>query len=170
MARLFGTDGVRGLANVELTPELRHGRRRRRVSRSLSEGHRPTVVVGRDTARRPASCSRPRSPPGLASAGADVIQLGVRADPGGRAPVAASGADLGVVLSASHNPMPDNGIKIFGRGGFKLADDVEDSIEALRRGTAVGRARPAPTSAGCVGRSRPGRDGRGVRPPPAQRR
>ena len=127
MARLFGTDGVRGLANVELTPEL---------AMSIAIGavtvlpmSRPTVVIGRDT-RPSGELLEAAVSAGLASAGADVIQLGVVPTPAVAHAVAASGADLGIVLSASHNAMPDNGIKIFGSGGFKLPDDVEDQIEA----------------------------------------
>jgi phosphoglucosamine mutase len=128
MARLFGTDGVRGLANVELTPEL---------AMSIAVGavtvlpvSRPTVVIGRDT-RPSGELLEAAVSAGLASAGADVIQLGVVPTPAVAHAVAASGADLGIVLSASHNAMPDNGIKIFGAGGFKLPDDVEDQIEAF---------------------------------------
>jgi phosphoglucosamine mutase len=146
MGRLFGTDGVRGLANVELTPEL---------AMAIGVGavtvlpvSRPTVVVGRDT-RPSGELLEAAVSAGLASAGADVIQLGVVPTPAVAHAVAASGADLGVVLSASHNAMPDNGIKIFGSGGFKLADDVEDQIEAFvvappqqrPTGAAVGRLR-----------------------------
>ena len=88
------------------------------------------MVVGRDT-RPSGELLEAAVSAGLASAGADVIQLGVVPTPAVAHAVAASGADLGIVLSASHNAMPDNGIKIFGGGGFKLADEVEDRIEAF---------------------------------------
>src|ERR1700759_4430054 len=128
MARLFGTDGVRGLANAELTPELAMAVGVGAVT-VLPSG-RPTVVVGRDT-RPSGELLEAAVSAGLASAGADVISLGVVPTPAVAYAVAASGADLGIVLSASHNAMPDNGIKIFGSGGFKLADEVEDQIEAF---------------------------------------
>ncbi|MCW2547459.1 MAG: phosphoglucosamine mutase [Mycobacterium sp.] len=128
MGRLFGTDGVRGLANVELTPELAMAVGAAAV-RAL-DVRRPRVVIGRDT-RPSGELLEAAVVAGLASAGADVVQLGVVPTPAVAHAVAASGAQLGIVLSASHNPMPDNGIKIFGSGGFKLADEVEDRIEAL---------------------------------------
>jgi phosphoglucosamine mutase len=127
VARLFGTDGVRGLANAELTPELALAIGAGAV-RVLGR-QRPTVLVGRDT-RPSGEFLDAAVTAGLASAGADVVQLGVVPTPTVAHAVAASGADLGIVLSASHNKMPDNGIKIFGSGGFKLPDEVEDRIEA----------------------------------------
>jgi phosphoglucosamine mutase len=147
MARLFGTDGVRGLANVDLTPELAMAIGIGAVT--VLPVSRPTVVVGRDT-RPSGELLEAAVSAGLASAGADVIQLGVVPTPAVAHAVAASGADLGIVLSASHNAMPDNGIKVFGGGGFKLADDVEDQIEAFvvappqhrPTGADVGRLRP----------------------------
>src|ERR1700712_5987314 len=128
MGRLFGTDGVRGLANGELTPELAMAVGAAAV-RAL-DVQRPRVVIGRDT-RPSGELLEAAVVAGLASAGADVVQLGIVPTPTVAHAVAASGAELGFVLSASHNPMPDNGIKIFGSGGFKLPDEVEDRIEAL---------------------------------------
>src|ERR1700712_1533515 len=128
MGRLFGTDGVRGLANVDLTPELALAIGAGAV-RALG-ATRPTVVIGRDT-RPSGEFLEAAVIAGLASAGADVVRLGVVPTPAVAHAVAASGAELGIVLSASHNAMPDNGIKIFGSGGFKLPDAVEDRIEAL---------------------------------------
>ncbi len=127
MGRLFGTDGVRGLANVELTPELALAVGLGAVT--VLSASRPTVVVGRDT-RPSGELLEAAVSAGLASAGADVIRLGVVPTPTVAHAVAASGAHLGIVLSASHNAMPDNGIKIFGSGGFKIADEIEDRIEA----------------------------------------
>ncbi len=146
MSRLFGTDGIRGLANVELTrnspwPSVLG------LSR-CSAAARPTVVVGRDP-RPSGELLEAAVSAGLASAGADVLQLGVVPTPAVAHAVAASGAHLGIVLSASHNAMPDNGIKIFGGGGFKLADEIEDRIEAL----VATAPRDRPTGAG-VGRVR----------------
>ena len=149
MGRLFGTDGVRGLANVDLTPEL---------ALAIGQGavravgvRRPTVIIGRDT-RPSGEFLEAAVVAGLASAGADVVALGVVPTPAVAHAVAASGAELGIVLSASHNPMPDNGIKIFGSGGFKLPDEVEDRIEALVKAPDSDHA-PRPTGAD-VGRLR----------------
>lgn len=133
MSRLFGTDGIRGLANKDVTAELalEVGSAAARVlARSGEfEGHRPRAVVGRDTRvsgefLSGAICA------GLASAGVDVLNIGILPTPAIAFLTATSNVDLGVVLSASHNVMPDNGIKLFAHGGLKLADHVEDEIEA----------------------------------------
>jgi len=150
-ARLFGTDGVRGLANKELTAELA-------LDLSVAaahvlgevgafKGHRPTAVVGRDP-RASGEFLTAATIAGLASAGVDVMDAGVMPTPAIAFLIADSGADLGVMLSASHNAMPDNGIKFFARGGHKLADELEDAIEARLNepwdrpiGSDVGRVR-----------------------------
>src|SRR3954465_13246961 len=154
MARLFGTDGVRGLANASLTAELTldlsvaaaHVLGEAGAFR-LSEGRRPVAVVGRDT-RISGQFLEAAVVAGLASAGVDVQLLGVVPTPAVAYLTDALGADLGVMLSASHNAMPDNGIKFFARGGHKLPDDVEDAVEARMReawqrpiGAGVGRVR-----------------------------
>ncbi len=154
MARLFGTDGVRGLANVSLTAELA-------VDLSVAAAHvlgeagvfsdsvkgrgRPVAVVGRDT-RISGQFLEAAVVAGLASAGVDVLLLGVLPTPGVAYLTDVLGADLGVVLSASHNPMPDNGIKFLARGGVKLDDAIEIAIENRLRepwerptGAGVGR-------------------------------
>jgi len=151
MSRLFGTDGVRGLANGDLTPELATAvavASARVLSAAASR--RPVAVVGRDP-RASGEMLEAAVVAGLASAGADVLRAGVLPTPGVAHLVAEYGADFGVVLSASHNPMPDNGIKLFARGGHKLPDRVEDEIEARltepwRRptGAGVGRIRDLP--------------------------
>ncbi|MBA3020548.1 phosphoglucosamine mutase [Propionicimonas sp.] len=152
MARLFGTDGVRGTANLELTAEIA-------VELSVAAAHvlgeagaftaarRPLALVGRDT-RASGEFLESAVVAGLASAGVDVVRLGVIPTPGVAYLVANMEADLGVMLSASHNPMPDNGIKFFARGGVKLDDAIEDAIEEqmgavwLRpTGAEVGRVR-----------------------------
>ena len=151
-ARLFGTDGVRGLANKELTAELA-------LDLSVAaahvlgevgafKGHRPRAIVGRDP-RASGEFLTAATIAGLASAGVDVLDAGVMPTPAIAFLIADSGADLGVMLSASHNAMPDNGIKFFARGGHKLADDLEDAIEARLNepwdrptGPDVGRVRP----------------------------
>ncbi|MEV0290292.1 phosphoglucosamine mutase [Kribbella sp. NPDC050820] len=133
MGRLFGTDGVRGLANVDLTAELA-------LDLSVAaahvlgeagafEGHRPRAVVGRDP-RASGEFLEAAVVAGLASAGVDVVRLGVLPTPAVAYLTGSTGADLGVMLSASHNPMPDNGIKFLARGGIKLDDAIEDAIEA----------------------------------------
>lgn len=133
MARLFGTDGVRGVANIDLTAELAM-ELSVSAAKVLGEagafGSRcPRALVGRDTRisgefLSAAVCA------GLASAGVDVVDVGVIPTPGLAFLVNDQEADLGVMLSASHNPMPDNGIKFFQRGGVKLDDAIEDAIEA----------------------------------------
>ena len=132
MARLFGTDGVRGRANADLTAELALDLAVAAAhvlgEAGAFEGRRPLAVVGRDT-RASGEFLEAAVVAGLASAGVDVIRLGVAPTPGVAYLTGALDADLGVMLSASHNPMPDNGIKFFSRGGVKLDDDVEDAIE-----------------------------------------
>jgi phosphoglucosamine mutase len=131
MGRLFGTDGVRGLANAELTPELGMSVAvaAARVLAESDRSHRPVAVVGRDP-RASGEMLEAAVTAGLASAGADVLRAGVLPTPAVAYLVGELGADLGVMISASHNPMPDNGIKLFAEGGHKLADTVEDAIEA----------------------------------------
>lgn len=132
MGRLFGTDGVRGLANRDITAELAvdlaGSAAHVLADVGAFEGHRPRAVVGRDT-RASGEFLEAAVVAGLASAGVDVTVVGVLPTPAIAWLTAQSGADLGVMLSASHNAMPDNGIKFFARGGHKLADDIEDQIE-----------------------------------------
>jgi phosphoglucosamine mutase len=152
VAKLFGTDGVRGLANGDLTPELALAvaGAAARVLVAHDASHRPLAVVGRDP-RASGEMLEAAVAAGLASAGADVLRVGVLPTPAVAFLTASYGADLGVVLSASHNPMPDNGIKLFARGGNKLPDDIEAEIEdAVEQGpdtrpigAAVGRLRTA---------------------------
>ena len=133
MGRLFGTDGVRGKANQELTAELALDLAvaAAKVLADAGEfsGHQPVAVVGRDP-RASGEFLEAAVVAGLASAGVRVVRLGVLPTPGVAYLTGAYGADLGVMLSASHNPMPDNGIKFFARGGAKLDDALEDAIEA----------------------------------------
>ncbi|MEU5257713.1 phosphoglucosamine mutase [Amycolatopsis sp. NPDC021455] len=147
MARLFGTDGVRGLANAELTPELAMAlaASAARVLAAHDRSHRPVAVVGRDP-RASGEMLEAAVVAGLTSAGADVRRVGVLPTPAVAYLVGALDADLGVMISASHNPMPDNGIKLFAAGGHKLPDGIEDEIEAGLSADAV-----RPTGAG-VGR------------------
>jgi phosphoglucosamine mutase len=156
MARLFGTDGVRGLANDSLTAELALdlsvSAAHVLAERGIFEGHRPLAVVGRDT-RISGQFLEAAVVAGLASAGVDVVLLGELPTPGVAWLTGELGADLGVVLSASHNAMPDNGIKFLARGGVKLDDAIEAAIEKRLRepwerpiGGDVGRVRQHPTA------------------------
>jgi len=136
-SRLFGTDGVRGAAGQELTARLA-------LDLSVAAaavlgrdadggpGGRPVAVVGRDP-RVSGEFLEAAVVAGLASAGIDVLRLGVIPTPGVAYLTGALGAAFGVVISASHNPAADNGIKFFGRGGVKLPDATEDTIEAQLR-------------------------------------
>ncbi|HKE64297.1 MAG TPA: phosphoglucosamine mutase [Micromonosporaceae bacterium] len=130
MGRLFGTDGVRGRANDDLTPELAMAvaAAAARTLGALDRSHPPIAVVGRDP-RASGEMLEAAVVAGLASTGAIVMRVGVIPTPGVAYLIGALGADLGVMVSASHNPMPDNGIKIFAAGGQKLPDGVEDAIE-----------------------------------------
>ncbi|EJN94119.1 phosphoglucosamine mutase [Streptococcus ratti] len=131
MGKYFGTDGVRGEANVELTPELafKLGRFGGYVL-SQHEKENPTVFVARDT-RISGQMLESALVAGLLSAGIEVYQLGVLATPGVSYLVRTEKASAGVMISASHNPALDNGIKFFGSDGFKLDDDRELEIETL---------------------------------------
>ncbi|MFD4377280.1 phosphoglucosamine mutase [Streptomyces sp. NPDC058486] len=156
MGRLFGTDGVRGVANADLTAELALGlsvaAAHVLAEAGTFEGHRPTAVVGRDP-RASGEFLEAAVVAGLASAGVDVLRVGVLPTPAVAHLTGVLGADLGVMLSASHNAMPDNGIKFFARGGHKLADDLEDKIEAVYEEHRTGAPWDRPTGAG-VGRVR----------------
>ncbi|PZF63842.1 phosphoglucosamine mutase [Curtobacterium sp. MCBD17_013] len=152
MPRLFGTDGVRGLANGELTAALALGLAQASAA-VLTHGHhadarrasgrpRPIAVLARDP-RVSGEFLGAAVAAGLASAGVDVLDAGVIPTPAAAFLVADIDADFGVMVSASHNPAPDNGIKFFAAGGRKLPDEVEDRIEA-----AIGSAEvPVPTGA-----------------------
>ena len=149
MGRLFGTDGVRGVANKDLTAELALdlsvAAAHILAEKGTFAGHRPRAIVGRDT-RVSGEFLEAAVVAGLASAGVDVYRVGVLPTPAVAHLVNVTGADLGVMISASHNPMPDNGIKFFAKGGVKLDDTLEDAIEARLNepwerpvGNAVGR-------------------------------
>ncbi|MEY3662657.1 MAG: hypothetical protein RI919_173 [Actinomycetota bacterium] len=133
MARLFGTDGVRGLANRDLTAELALSLAQAAASvlgaESRANGVKPKAVLARDP-RISGEFLAAAVAAGLASSGVDVYDAGVLPTPGAAFLTADIDADFGVMISASHNPAPDNGIKIFARGGHKLADAVEDQIQA----------------------------------------
>ncbi|NLG21029.1 MAG: phosphoglucosamine mutase [Actinomycetales bacterium] len=158
MARLFGTDGVRGLANKDVTAELAL-QLSVAVAHELGSsgtsygGRRAAAVVGRDP-RASGEFLSAAVMAGFASAGVDVLDAGVLPTPAIAYLTARMNAEMGAVLSASHNAMPDNGIKFFAEGGHKLADAIEDAItERLNNdwerptGVGVGRIRPFPQGA-----------------------
>ncbi|ARA98016.1 phosphoglucosamine mutase [Geobacillus thermodenitrificans] len=130
MGKYFGTDGVRGVANRELTPELafKIGRCGGYVLTKSAE--RPKVLIGRDT-RISGHMLEGALVAGLLSIGAEVMRLGVISTPGVAYLTKALGAQAGIMISASHNPVQDNGIKFFGPDGFKLSDEQEQEIETL---------------------------------------
>src|ERR1700674_2564291 len=132
MGRLFGTDGVRGVANRELTAELALalGAAAARRLTASGRGRRRVAVIGRDP-RASGEMLEAAVIAGLTSQGVDALRAGVLPTPAVAYLTSAYDADFGVMISASHNPMPDNGIKIFGPGGHKLDDAAEDRIEEL---------------------------------------
>ena len=132
MARLFGTDGVRGVANQDLTAELALalGSAAARRLAGVSGHGRRVAVVGRDP-RASSEMLEAAVIAGLTSEGVDALRVGVLPTPAVAYLTSAYDADFGVMISASHNPMPDNGIKVFGPGGHKLDDATEDRIEEL---------------------------------------
>jgi phosphoglucosamine mutase len=130
MSRLFGTDGVRGVANADLTPELAFSVGRAGaalIARDASP--RSPIVVGRDT-RLSGTMLEAAMVAGITSTGRDALVLGILPTPGVAAVTRSIGAAAGVMISASHNPIEDNGIKFFGPDGFKLSDALEDDIAA----------------------------------------
>jgi len=133
MAHLFGTDGVRGVANrdltVSLTLNLAQAAAKVLGESARNEGRRPVAIIGRDP-RISGEYLAAAVAAGLASSGVDVYDAGVVPTPATAFLTADFSADFGVMISASHNPAPDNGIKFFASGGHKLADDIEDKIEA----------------------------------------
>lgn len=132
MNRLFGTDGVRGIANAELTPELAFnlGKAGAYILSKDQNNPNPKVVIGKDT-RISGDMLEHALSAGIMAMGGEVIQVGVLPTPAIACLVRTMGADAGVMISASHNPFEYNGIKFFNRDGFKLDDDIEDAIEDI---------------------------------------
>ena len=150
--RLFGTDGIRGVANADLTPEFTLGLGRALVRTLREVGHaRPHVVVGRDP-RASGEMLEAALVAGITSAGGDVTAVGWLPTPAVAHLTVELGAHSGAMISASHNPVPDNGIKFFGPDGYKLTDAEEDRVEELLQridsdrpvGDAIGRMRLEP--------------------------
>ena len=128
MAKYFGTDGVRGVANIELTPELAYKIGRAGAYVLTKQNNKPTIIVGMDT-RISGDMLEASLISGMCSVGANVISLGIIPTPAVAYLVKKYNADAGVMISASHNPFKDNGIKFFNNKGFKLNDNVEEEIE-----------------------------------------
>lgn len=149
MGRLFGTDGIRGIANTELTPELAVGLGRALIQTLREQGvAHPRIVVGRDP-RVSGEMLEAALVAGICSAGGEAVVIGVIPSPGVAYLTTCLGADSGAVISASHNPVEDNGIKFFGRDGSKLSDDEEERISKL-----IHRADLDPPTGAAVGRVR----------------
>ncbi|MFM6971009.1 MAG: phosphoglucosamine mutase [Rhodoluna sp.] len=138
MSRLFGTDGVRGLANRDITVDMAMKLAQAAAivlgEESRSRGNKPKAVIGRDP-RISGEFLAAAIAAGLSSSGVDVFDAGVLPTPATAFLTDDLDADFGVMISASHNPAPDNGIKFFARGGHKLADEIEDQIEAAMSAT-----------------------------------
>src|SRR5215475_3627605 len=131
MARkYFGTDGIRGRANAAITPELALKVGQAAGLLFLRGEHRHRVVIGKDT-RLSGYMIETAMIAGFTSVGMDVLQLGPMPTPAVAMLTRSMRADLGVMISASHNPFDDNGIKLFGPDGYKLSDEVELEIEEL---------------------------------------
>ncbi|MFC4075364.1 phosphoglucosamine mutase [Salinithrix halophila] len=153
MGKYFGTDGVRGVANQELTPELAYqlGRTGAYVLTKQTDGERgrkPRIIVGRDT-RLSGEMLEAALIAGMLSIGVDVWRLGVITTPGVAFLTRSLSVEAGVMISASHNPFEDNGIKFFGADGFKLSDELEEEIESHLDGS--GKSMPRPVGDG-IGR------------------
>ena len=146
MERLFGTDGVRGVANQELTPELALQLGRAGATVLTEKVKRPKILIGKDT-RISGEMLEAALIAGITSVGADVYLLGVVPTPAVAYLTRVLKADAGIMISASHNPVEDNGIKFFAETGFKLSDETEDEIERLVR---EGSFRPIGTDLGQV--------------------
>jgi len=155
MGKLFGTDGVRGVANRELNPELAFKLGRAGAFVLSREATRPRIVIGKDT-RISGDMLEAALTAGICSVGADVLHVGVIPTPGVAFLTRDLEAAAGVVISASHNPVADNGIKFFGGNGYKLPDELESEIEShldeidelpVPTGGGVGRVIPVPDAA-----------------------
>src|SRR5262247_3224625 len=146
--KLFGTDGIRGVANHHpMTAEVALSLGRAVADRFRRSGHRGRVVIGKDT-RLSGYMLESALEAGIVSAGADAMLVGPLPTPGIAFITASMRADAGVVISASHNPYQDNGIKLFAADGFKLPDEVEARLEALMAGKELEQHCPASADIG----------------------
>lgn len=150
MDRMFGTDGVRGIANTELTAQLAYNLGRAGAYVLTEGAHKPKIIVGMDT-RISGDMLEAALVAGILSVGAEAVRLGVVPTPAVAYLTRKYGADAGVVISASHNPVEYNGIKFFNSQGYKLSDELEDRIQAVIESNFEGV--PAPTG-GDLGRKR----------------
>lgn len=148
MGRMFGTDGVRGVANTELTAELAYKLGRAGAYILSNDAHKPRIVVGMDT-RISGDMLESAIVSGICSAGAEAICVGIIPTPAVAYLTREYKADAGIVISASHNPVEYNGIKFFNEKGYKLPDEIEDKIESLVLNNCEGV--PSPTG-GKLGR------------------
>lgn len=152
MEKLFGTDGIRGQANVHpMTVEMAMKVGRALACISKKEGHRPRIIIGRDT-RLSGDMFESAIVSGICSMGVNAISVGVLPTPGIAFLTNSMRADAGVVISASHNPLQDNGIKIFNSEGFKLADEKENLIEELIFFNNMHNLHPSPQELGKLSR------------------
>jgi phosphoglucosamine mutase len=150
VARLFGTDGVRGVANTELTSELAlQLGQAAGIFFQKTGGGKARILIGKDT-RVSGDLLEAALAAGLSSMGADVIRLGVLPTPGVAYLCRALQADAGVMISASHNPVVDNGIKFFDSKGYKLPDATEDALEAIMKGRLRETPRPVGIAVGRI--------------------
>ncbi|EGO65298.1 phosphoglucosamine mutase [Acetonema longum] len=149
MGKLFGTDGVRGVANQELTPELAFRLGRAATCHFGQEYENPVLIIGRDT-RISGQMLESALAAGICSAGGQAVLAGVVPTPAVAYLAKTLGAQAGVVISASHNPFPDNGIKFFAGNGYKLPDEVEEQLESLVLAPTDRLLRPTGGSVGTI--------------------
>src|SRR6185295_9538037 len=146
--KLFGTDGVRGVANIDpMTPEVALRLGRAIAFHFRHRSRRGRIVIGKDT-RLSGYLFETALAAGIVSMGADVLLCGPLPSPGIAFITSSMRADAGVVISASHNPYQDNGIKVFARDGFKLPDEVELEIEEMVTGSQLDAMRPGAADIG----------------------
>ena len=149
MGRLFGTDGVRGVANSELTPELAFHLGKAGAHVLSKDNKRPVVVIGKDT-RVSGDMLESALTAGILAVGGNVIKVGVVPTPAVAYLIGKYGADAGVMISASHNPCEFNGIKIFSGDGYKLPDELEEQIEAIVLDKAMPFPKPTGSEIGTI--------------------
>ena len=147
MSRMFGTDGVRGIANTELTAETAYNLGRAGAYVLTEGAHKPKILVGKDT-RISGDMLESALVAGILSVGAEAVILGVVPTPAVAHLTRKYGADAGIMISASHNPVEYNGIKFFNDKGYKLSDDLEDEIQRVIESKFEGVPSPTGTNLG----------------------